>query len=154
MEDDPTPRPRVAAKAAANSARTPRFSTPRVIAVRRDRGAWFWARSLYAFHRLEQFLIRDPRFALNGADGAGYSDARDSRRGARFAPRDRRRFSPTIRAQRLPDAARRPPRRTLRTVDWVKDASVARLWPNRVMVRVEERTPVAFVDARAPRASG
>ena len=33
----------------------------------------------------------------------------------------------------------------LRSVDWVKDASIARLWPNRVLVSVEERKPVAFL---------
>ena len=43
-------------------------------------------------------------------------------------------------------------RETLRTVDWVKDASIARLWPNRVMVSVAERKPVAFI-ALAPRGS-
>jgi cell division protein FtsQ len=42
----------------------------------------------------------------------------------------------------LPLAERRE---SLRQVSWVKDASVARLWPNRVQVRVWERTPVAFV---------
>jgi len=42
----------------------------------------------------------------------------------------------------LPLEARRS---TLRTVDWVKDATVMRLWPNRVVVRVAERKPVAFV---------
>ena len=30
----------------------------------------FLALSLYTFHRLEQFLIRDSRFALNGPDGS------------------------------------------------------------------------------------
>jgi cell division protein FtsQ len=30
-------------------------------------------------------------------------------------------------------------------VDWVKDAAVARVWPNRLLVNVSERTPVAFV---------
>jgi cell division septal protein FtsQ len=36
-------------------------------------------------------------------------------------------------------------RTTLRKVDWVKDAAVARAWPNRILVNVAERTPVAFV---------
>ena len=45
-------------------------------------------------------------------------------------------------------------RATLRTVDWVKDASVARVWPNRVVVRVAERKPVAFVTLGSRRASG
>jgi cell division septal protein FtsQ len=37
---------------------------------------------------------------------------------------------------------------SLRTVEWVRDASVARIWPNRLMVNVTERTPVAFVATR------
>jgi len=48
----------------------------------------------------------------------------------------------------LPLAGRRA---TLRTVDWVKDAAVLRLWPNRVLVRVAERRPVAFVTLAASR---
>ncbi len=34
---------------------------------------------------------------------------------------------------------------------WVREASVARVWPNRVIVRVQERTPVAFVRMNASR---
>lgn len=36
-------------------------------------------------------------------------------------------------------------RRNLLSLDWVKDASVSRLWPNQVQVRITERVPVAFV---------
>ena len=36
-------------------------------------------------------------------------------------------------------------RRSLRDIDWVEDASVSRIWPDRLMVRVRERKPVAFV---------
>jgi cell division septal protein FtsQ len=42
-------------------------------------------------------------------------------------------------------------RDTLRTVDWVRDASVARVWPNRVIVHVAERVPVAFVTLTSSR---
>lgn len=38
-------------------------------------------------------------------------------------------------------------RRRLLAIDWVRDATVARVWPNRVVVRIKERTPVAFVYA-------
>ena len=36
-------------------------------------------------------------------------------------------------------------RRLLLDIDWVEDASVSRLWPDRLVVRIRERAPVAFV---------
>lgn len=36
-------------------------------------------------------------------------------------------------------------RRRLLAVDWVEDASVSRIWPDRLLVHITERTPVAFV---------
>ncbi|HLY20595.1 MAG TPA: FtsQ-type POTRA domain-containing protein [Bryobacteraceae bacterium] len=36
-------------------------------------------------------------------------------------------------------------RRRLLAVDWVEDATVSRVWPNRLAVRISERQPVAFV---------
>ena len=36
-------------------------------------------------------------------------------------------------------------RRRLLAIDWVEDASVSRIWPDRLMVRIRERKPVAFV---------
>jgi len=36
-------------------------------------------------------------------------------------------------------------RRHLLEIDWVEDASVSRLWPDRLVVRIRERKPVAFV---------
>jgi cell division protein FtsQ len=40
-------------------------------------------------------------------------------------------------------------RRRLLAIDWVQDAAVSRVWPDRLMVRIRERTPVAFVLLRA-----
>jgi cell division protein FtsQ len=37
-------------------------------------------------------------------------------------------------------------RRRLLAIDWIEDASVSRIWPNRIAVHVKERTPVAFVN--------
>jgi cell division protein FtsQ len=40
-------------------------------------------------------------------------------------------------------------RRRLLAVDWVEDASVSRVWPDRLAVRIQERKPVAFVLLRS-----
>jgi len=36
-------------------------------------------------------------------------------------------------------------RRRLLAIDWVEDVSVSRIWPDRLLVRIRERKPVAFV---------
>jgi cell division septal protein FtsQ len=105
--------------------------------------------SIYVFHRLEQFLIRDPRFALSGVDG---DPGAIEISGAAHASRSQieRVFSIDLgrSVYLLPLSDRRE---ALRAVDWVKDASIARLWPNRVVVRVHERKPVAFVTLTSTR---
>ncbi len=103
--------------------------------------------SLYAFHLLEQFLIRDPRFTFNEPAnepeaaseslqiaGSTHASARDIQ--AVFGED----FGRSVYLIPLGDR-----RAGLRTVDWIKDASVARFWPNRIVVGVSERKPVAFV---------
>jgi cell division protein FtsQ len=40
-------------------------------------------------------------------------------------------------------------RRRLLAIDWVEDASVSRIWPDRLLVRIRERRPVAFVLLRS-----
>ncbi len=37
-------------------------------------------------------------------------------------------------------------RRRLLAIDWIEDASVSRVWPNRIYVRIRERRPVAYVN--------
>ena len=134
----PKPRPK------ANLARSPRISPARIIAGGVI-AALCLALALYGFHRVEQFLIADSRFALNGDDPAagsagveitGAAHASQSAIQAVFAEDQGRSV------YLLPLADRRL---TLSAVDWVKDASVARIWPNRVLVTVDERKPVAFV---------
>jgi cell division protein FtsQ len=39
-------------------------------------------------------------------------------------------------------------RRRLLGIDWVEDASVSRIWPDRLVIRIRERKPVAFVSFR------
>jgi len=45
-------------------------------------------------------------------------------------------------------------RRRLLAVDWVEDATVSRVWPNRLLVRITERQPVAFVSLPLHGSSG
>jgi cell division protein FtsQ len=40
-------------------------------------------------------------------------------------------------------------RRRLLAIDWVEEASVARIWPDRLIVRLRERRPAAFVFFRS-----
>ena len=111
--------------------------------------------SMYAFHRLEQFLIRDPRFTLVGTGGDGLPAIHPWRSPARRTWR--RAAIEAVFADDFGRSAYLLPlddrRASLRTVDWVKDASVARFWPNRVVVGVTERTPVAFLSQSSGRAS-
>lgn len=101
---------------------------------------------LFLWSRLDQFLMRDPRFALNGADGSADTPTLEVLGAAHASKRQ-------IESVFSEDSGRSvylmplsDRRATLRTVGWVKDASISRLWPNRVLVRVNERTPVAFVE--------
>jgi cell division protein FtsQ len=137
VENEPR-RPRARGSASARQG----VSIGRVVAISLAFAAVLIA-SIYVFHRFEQFLIRDPRFALASVD-ADPSAIEIS--GAAHASRAQIERVFAIDLGRsvylLPLSDRRE---TLRTVDWVKDASIARLWPNRVVVRVQERKPVAFL---------
>jgi cell division protein FtsQ len=121
------------------------------IAIRVAIAAVVLVGALYGFHRTEQFLIRDPRFALNGPEGSADSPTLEitgvvhaSRRSLQEAFNDDMGRSVYL----LPLADRRA---ALRTVDWVKEASVARVWPDRIFVKITERRPVAFVTLAASR---
>lgn len=106
--------------------------------------------ALFAFYRWEQFLIRDGRFVAGGdtspvVEIQGVSNASERAIQSVFAED----FGRSI--YLLPLSNRRD---TLRSIDWVRDAAVGRVWPNRVLVQVHERTPVAFlmpVASRSPR---
>jgi cell division protein FtsQ len=132
-EDAPQRQPR-----RPESNRRPRLATPRAV----FRGVVLLAvlgAALYAFHRTEQFLIRDPRFTLSSAESIQIFGARHASRAALEAV-----FAEDV-GRSVYLAPLQDRLASLRTVDWVRDASVARVWPNRLMVHVVEREPVAFV---------
>lgn len=103
---------------------------------------------VYTARRIRQFVISDPRFTLASPDARGDGLSMDglvhtSR--ARVLATFNEDFGRSI--YLVPIAERR---RRLLAVDWVEDASIARVWPNRVAVRITERTPVAFVNMAIP----
>jgi len=102
------------------------------------------AAAILAWQKVESFLVEDPRFALGAPAGAEMAPAVHVS-GIVHASRARvmRVFAgDTGRSLYLLPVAER--RRKLLAVDWVKDATVMRLWPNRVEVWIQERRPVAF----------
>lgn len=111
--------------------------------------------ALYAFHRLEQYLITDTRFALNetGNDpGSPPASSRDNVPELVSVSGSTHASTRAIEAVFAGDVGRSvyliplaERRASLRAVNWVKDAKVARFWPNRVVVGISERKPVAFV---------
>jgi cell division protein FtsQ len=96
--------------------------------------------------QVERYFMRDPRFALERAPEYGDPPPNLQIEGLRYADREmvlkifeedlgRSVFMLPLEKRRL----------ELLGKPWIKDAAVARLWPNRVTVQITERKPVAFV---------
>jgi cell division protein FtsQ len=101
---------------------------------------------IYASESFERFLIRDPRFFLPGPADYGLESPNLELHGVKYASRQQilRIFEPDYGSSLylFPLAARR---KSLLSVRWVHDASIARIWPDRVVVQITERKPAAFV---------
>ncbi|HOL72707.1 MAG TPA: FtsQ-type POTRA domain-containing protein [Bryobacteraceae bacterium] len=134
---------------AAPAARTRRKAEAPKSWGRRARKWLYWASLaiaalavIAAGYRIDQFLASDGHFILTGSPEA---HPNLSITGLRYAPQAQvvgvfaEDFGRSI--YLMPLAERR---RALMRIDWVRDASVSRRWPNRVDVRIYERTPVAF----------
>jgi cell division protein FtsQ len=95
--------------------------------------------------KVRQYVFMDPQFTLS-------RDRKDALtiQGLSYASRSKVQrifaadFDHSVFA--VPLAERR---RRLLAVDWVEDASVSRVWPDRLVVRITERKPVAFVFFRS-----
>jgi len=98
-----------------------------------------------AGYKVRQYVITDPQFMLS-------RDRKDSFtiQGIHYASRSKvqRVFAADFHRSifRIPLAERR---RRLLAVDWIEEASVSRIWPDRLVVRLREREPVAFVFFRS-----
>jgi cell division protein FtsQ len=107
------------------------------------------------FNRIESFLVEDPRFALRPPrHGRGLMPDVHVKGIVRVPPERIHSvfMQDSGRSVYLLPMARR--RDALRTMSWVKDASVSRMWPNQVEVRIFERTPVAVAQLPVPGRAG
>lgn len=99
---------------------------------------------IFTWHQVDRFLISNPRFVLSANEDEVGTGVRLS--GVHHASSERihsvfhRDSGRSV--YRFPIEERR---RNLLAVEWVKDATVSRIWPNEIHVSVVERKPVAFV---------
>jgi cell division protein FtsQ len=102
--------------------------------------------------RVEQFLIADTRFHLPPMPEPGTSSPFFEVEGIHSTSEQQvqqvfaRDFGRSLYLCPIADR-----RRLLMGVDWVKDASVSRIWPNKLLVRITERTPVAYAQVTTGR---
>lgn len=93
----------------------------------------------FAANEVRQFVLTDDQFSVDPNQSISIE-------GVQYASRARilQIFAPDLghSAFRLPLAERR---RRLLAIEWVEEASVSRIWPNRLVIRIRERKPVAFV---------
>lgn len=105
----------------------------------------FLASAMFLYARMDQLLASGPEFTLAEPSADGESTALQIV-GALHTPRTAifKVFSADFgrSVYLLPLEERR---RALLEIDWVRDAAVSRLWPNRLEVRIVERKPVAFL---------
>jgi len=104
------------------------------------------AGGISASERLQQFLIRDPRFFLPGPPDYGMESPNLELHGVVYASRARilSQFDPDY-GRSLFEFPMADRRKALLNISWVHDASIVRIWPNRIVVNIGERNPVAFI---------
>jgi cell division protein FtsQ len=108
-------------------------------------GLGLCASSAVAAYKVHDYAISSPSFALSRERPEALSVE-----GLHYAPRSKvlglfaADFDRSIFAAPLGERRRR-----LLAIDWVEDASVSRIWPDRLVVRIRERKPVAFVSFRS-----
>lgn len=110
---------------------------------------------IFAWHQIEEFLIKDDRFRIAEADDFTAKSPNLIVEGVHYASTSQIRhvfaddFGRSLFL--VPIQARR---QELLQIDWVEAATVSKIWPNTLKVWVHERTPVAFVQLRSSRKDG
>lgn len=109
-------------------------------------GLFLLVSTLFAWHRTEEFLIKDGRFRVAEADDFAGQSPNLVIRGIHYASASQIRhiFADDFgRSLYLVPIQKR--REQLLEIDWVEDATVSKVWPNTLRVTIHERSPVAFV---------
>jgi cell division protein FtsQ len=104
---------------------------------------------LLGWRRTEEFLIQDNRFRVAEPDDFAGQSPNLIVEGIHYASASQIRhvFAEDFgRSLYLVPIEKR--REQLVAIDWLEDASVSKIWPNTLKVRVHERAPVAFVRLR------
>ncbi len=105
--------------------------------------------TLFAWHRTEEFLIKDNRFRIVEADDLAGQSPDLLVEGIHYASASQIRhiFAEDFgRSLYLVPIQER--RKQLLQIDWVEEATLSKIWPKTLKVRIHERTPVAFVHLR------
>jgi cell division protein FtsQ len=111
--------------------------------------------TLFAWHSTEEFLIKDDRFRITAGDDYLGQSPNLVVEGVRYASGSQVHhiFEEDLgRSLYLVPIQQR--RQQLLDIDWIKDASVAKIWPKTLKVQIHERTPVAFVHLQATEPGG
>jgi cell division protein FtsQ len=112
-------------------------------------GLFLMVGTLFAWHRSEEFLIKDNRFRLAEADDFAGQSPNLIVEGIHYASASQIRhiFAEDLgRSLYLVPIQKR--REQLLEIDWVENAAVSKIWPNTVKVIIHERVPAAVVRLR------
>ena len=110
---------------------------------------------ILAWHRTEEFLIKDDRFRIAEAPELPGTSPNLTVEGVHYAsPSQIRHVFAEDFGRSLYLVPLQTRRRELMGIDWVEDASVSKVWPNALKVGIRERTPVAFVHLPPNRRDG
>ncbi|MBV8898345.1 MAG: cell division protein FtsQ/DivIB [Acidobacteriaceae bacterium] len=105
---------------------------------------------LFAWHKVEDFLIKDPRFRIAEAEEYPGQSPDLVVEGTHYASASQIRhiFAEDFgRSLYLVPIQKR--RQQLLEIDWVANATLSKIWPKTINVHINERVPVAFVHMRA-----
>jgi cell division protein FtsQ len=118
-------------------------------------GGVFMLCTLMAWHRLEEFLIKDDRFRIPEAEEFAGQSPNLVVEGVHYAsPSQIRHVFAEDFGLSLYLCPIQKRRQQLLEIDWVEEASISKIWPNTLKVQVRERTPVLFVHLPPSRKEG